>query len=356
MRSGWRPACRRTTDISHTRCCAMCAARTSATARDARPVVQNARRILHNSFLCEVFAELVRHVVYYMNLWTSFFWPNNHIFPQNNLNMQYLEQLGRELKLRNYSRKTIEAYSYCLRDFLAKSIYASSGEFDLNDIKDFLLAKQQEGKSSQTVNLYLNAIKFFYSQTIKLNRPIDLKFAKRSGKLPVVLSRNEIAALIENTKNIKHRVLISLAYGAGLRVSEVVGLKVKDVQIEELTLHLKGAKGSKDRITVFPEKLKDQLKMFMINKDKEDYIFESERSGKLIERTAQKIFENALRKANIPKDATFHSLRHSFATHLLENGVDVRYVQELLGHQNIRTTQLYTKATNPMLKSIKSPL
>ena len=138
-----------------------------------------------------------------------------------------------------------------------------------------------------------------------------------------------------------------MAYGAGLRISEVVNLKIKDVNLEELTIHLKNAKGKKDRITIFPGKIKIDLQNLIAGKNPNDYLFESERGYKLTERTAQKVFENALRQSGIKKEATFHSLRHSFATHLLENGVDVRYVQELLGHQNIRTTRIYTQVTSP---------
>jgi site-specific recombinase XerD len=150
--------------------------------------------------------------------------------------------------------------------------------------------------------------------------------------------------------------MLALAYGAGLRLSEVVNLKVKDLSLDELTIHLKQAKGKKDRITILSEKIKDDLKNYIVGKRADEFVFTSERGGKLSERTLQKIFQTALKKAKIKKPATFHSLRHSFATHLLENGVDVRYVQELLGHANIRTTQVYTKVTNPRLKNIKSPL
>ena len=128
------------------------------------------------------------------------------------------------------------------------------------------------------------------------------------------------------------------------------------MNLAELIIHIKGAKGNKDRITILSEKLVQNIEKLISNKDLNDFVFASEHGGKLTERTAQKIFENALRVTGIKKEATFHSLRHSFATHLLENGVDVRYVQELLGHANIRTTQIYTKVTNPSLKKIKSPL
>ena len=122
------------------------------------------------------------------------------------------------------------------------------------------------------------------------------------------------------------------------------------------TIHIKNAKGQKDRISVLPNKLIGNLKSLISGKMGNDFVFESERGGKLTTRTAQKVFERALKKSGTAKNATFHSLRHSFATHLLENGVDVRYVQELLGHQNIRTTQVYTHVTNPKIKNIKSPL
>ncbi len=227
---------------------------------------------------------------------------------------------------------------------------------DINLIKKYLLEKQKREQSSQTINAHLQAIKYFYREIFKSQIPIDIKFAKTASKLPVVLSRSEIEQIINWIVNSKHKMMISLAYASGLRVSEVINLKIKDINIGELTIHLKGAKGNKDRITIFPEKLVDNITRLSNKKSGNDYLFESERGGKLTERTAQKVFENALRKSGIKKDASFHSLRHSFATHLLENGVDVRFVQELLGHANIRTTQIYTKVTNPSLKKIKSPL
>ena len=129
-----------------------------------------------------------------------------------------------------------------------------------------------------------------------------------------------------------------------------------DIDLNELVIHLKKAKGKKDRITILPEKIRDDLKNFVAGKKTRDFVFASERGGKLSKRSAKKVFKRALNNTKIKKPATFHSLRHSFATHLLENGTDVRYVQELLGHSNIRTTQIYTQVTNPKLKNIKSPL
>ena len=268
---------------------------------------------------------------------------------------EFLIKIKNELKLRNYSPKTIKSYIFCLTDYF-RYIKNISKDPDISLIKKYLLKKQERGKSSQTINLYLQAIKYFYREILKNSVLIDIKFAKTGSKLPIILSRDEIKEILNKIKNFKHKILVSLSYGAGLRISEVVNLKVKDVNLEELTLHLKNAKGKKDRITIFSEKIKQDLNKLIACKENNNYVFESERGGKLNSRTAQKVFKMALKKAKIKKEATFHSLRHSFATHLLENGVDVRYVQELLGHSNIRTTQLYAKVTNPSIENIKSPL
>jgi site-specific recombinase XerD len=268
---------------------------------------------------------------------------------------QVLQKVERELKLRNYSNKTVKAYLFCTKEYL-KYKKADFDQLDEENIKDYLLQMQYDSKSPQTINLHLNAIKYFYRDVLKNNSEINIKFAKRSQKLPVVLSREEIKKIIGPISNLKHRMIISLSYGAGLRISETQNLKVRDIDIAEKTIHIKNAKGRKDRITVLPDKIADDLQKVICYKNYNDLLFESERGGKLSTRTLEKIFQNALNKSGCNKPATFHSLRHSFATHLLENGVDVRYVQELLGHANIRTTQIYTHVTNSNIKNIKSPL
>lgn len=260
-----------------------------------------------------------------------------------------------ELRIRNYSPKTVKSYLYFLREFL---VFRNENP-DQNDetaLKQFLLFLEKNGASAQTRNLCLSAIKFYLRNVIKVASLIEIRTAKRNQSLPVVLSREEIRRMLDVTKNTKHRLMLALAYGAGLRVSEVVSLRVGDLDLDELTIHIKQAKGRKDRISVVPEKLRADLKQLMTGKLHGNFVFESERGGRLTTRTAQKIFEHALARTGITKHATFHSLRHSFATHLLENGVDIRYVQVLLGHDNIRTTQRYTQVTNPKLKSIRSPL
>lgn len=259
-----------------------------------------------------------------------------------------------ELALRNYSPKTIRNYLACLQEYFSKT--PTYHRYNPDDVQRFLLEKQVKGYAPQTIGLYLNAIKFFYGQVLKIAQKIDFRFPKRSQKLPIVLSREEITRIMHALRNKKHRLIVALAYGAGLRVSEVVSLKVRDVDLEQGMIHLKMAKGKKDRLTILPAKLKTDLWRATMEKYPNDFVFESERGGRLTERTAQIVFKRAMRRASILKPATFHSLRHSFATHLLEDGTDIRYVQKLLGHQNIRTTQLYTQVTVHALQKIKSPI
>ena len=266
-----------------------------------------------------------------------------------------LDIVRREMELRNYSGKSIAAYSGVIKDlyrFYNKSLRNLTGE----EIKNYLHQKQQKHLSSQTIALAANAINYLFTQVYKRPDFEKIKHPKRTQKLPEVLSREEIKNILESISNTKHRLLVAVAYGAGLRVSEVVRLKVCDINFNELTVKVRQGKGRKDRLTLLPESLRFDLQKFVSGKNSDDFVFESERGGRLSESTAQKVFYAALEKAGIKKSATFHSLRHSFATHLLENGTDVRYVQELLGHANIRTTQIYTKVTNPAIKNIKSPL
>lgn len=266
-----------------------------------------------------------------------------------------LDKTEKVLRLRNYSPKTRKAYLLYIKEYIKFSKNAGIKNKQ-KATEEFLLDKHKRKQSQQTVNLALNAVKFLYAEVLKDPQRIDLKFAKRNKKLPVVLSRAEIEKIIQATDNPKYKLMISLGYACGMRVSEVVNLHIADLDIDELVVHIKGAKGKKDRISVLPEKLQNDLRNIIAGKSNNDFIFSSNRGGKLTTTSLQKMFRKSLAKAEVSKPATFHSLRHSFATHLLENGTDIRYVQELLGHSNIRTTQIYTQVTNPKLKNIKSPL
>lgn len=266
-----------------------------------------------------------------------------------------IDTTNRIMRLKNYSPKTRKVYLLYIKEYITFSKKRGINGKQ-KAIEDFLLEKHERKQSPQTVNLALNAVKFLYAEVLKDSQKINLKFAKRSKKLPIVLSRTEIEKIITATDNPKYRLMISLGYACGVRVSEVTNLKVADLDIDELVVHIKGAKGKKDRISVLPEKLQNDLRNVIAGKGANEFLFSSNRREKLTTTSLQKMFRKSLSKTDIQKPATFHSLRHSFATHLLENGTDVRYVQELLGHSNIRTTQVYTQVTNPKLKNIKSPL
>lgn len=273
----------------------------------------------------------------------------------------FIADFVRELKIRNYSYKTVQAYLGAIRQF-ADFAGAQFLVLDENLVKDFLLLKKEQNWSPKTSNIALCAIKFFSREILKRPLELNIKFAKRPTKIPTVLAREEIFEIIRTLQNLKHRLIVALAYAAGLRVSEVTNLKVADINLRENIVYIRGAKGGKDRISLFPDKLKDEMCEFITKKKPQDYLFTNNRGnganrgGKLSTRTLQKVFKNAVEKSGVAsQQATFHSLRHSFATHLLENGTNLRFVQELLGHNNIRTTQIYTQVSSAALKQVKSP-
>lgn len=271
------------------------------------------------------------------------------------MRQKLLFELERELKLRNYSNKTVKNYCGYVKDFLEYQRNRGN-KFDVAIVKEFLSYKQNKGLGFESISLNLSAIKFLYRNVLGLANEIKIKTPRKKRHLPVVLSRTEILKIIDSYKNKKYSLMIALAYGSGMRVSEVIRLKVKNVYLDEDVIFVKEGKGGKDRMTIIPQKLKSDLSRIIALRKPDDYVFESERGGKLTERTAQKVFKDGLRKAGVAKNATFHSLRHSFATHLIENGTNIRYVQKLLGHRSIKTTEIYTHVTRSILKDVISPL
>ncbi len=264
-----------------------------------------------------------------------------------------LDRMEQELKLRNYSFQTRKAYLSCVRTYLTQKLDFS---FDALHLKKFLTKKLEAGLSPSTSNLYLHSIRFFYQEILQITTPIDIRFARKTLKLPTVFSREEIQLILNTVKNSKHLCLLALAYGAGLRVSELSHLQVRDLDFARNLIWIRHGKGAKDRATLLPEKLTASLHEFSSQKHSHDFVFESSRGTALTTRSLQKIFQLALKRSGIKKMASFHSLRHSFATHCLENGTDIRYIQALLGHNNIRTTQRYTQVSNHSILNIKSPL
>ncbi|MBU2576201.1 MAG: tyrosine-type recombinase/integrase [Nanoarchaeota archaeon] len=260
-----------------------------------------------------------------------------------------LEKLKEELKIRNYARKTIKSYLYSVSKFLD---YSESKGINLEVVKEYTL-KRLEGQNPSSVAKDLFAIKFFFENV--LNQDLVLPTIKRNKPLPDILTIGEIKQLIDNTLNIKHILIIKILYGCGLRVSEIINLKKEDVNFEEGLIHVKMAKGRKDRFVKIPNSVIEDLENFM-KISGGVYLFGSNRGGKLTDSTIQAIMKNSAKKAGIKKRVYPHLLRHSFATHLLEQGTDLRVIQKLLGHSDIKTTQIYTHISQASIQNVKSPL
>ncbi len=267
-----------------------------------------------------------------------------------------LRKLDTELKLRGFSKQTSKMYLFYNRKFL-EYIKKSPEDINDDDIKEFLAYKKSDHSlSSASIALIKASLKFFYTDMLGKNLSL-IKTPKASKKLPVVLSRGEIKDLLDNTGNLKHRILIELLYSTGLRLSECISLKHQDIDLKEGIGWVRMGKGGKDRIFIISEKFRKDITEYMEKKgsDGKGYVF-SVNGNKMSPRSVQHARKNAVRRAGIEKDVHVHTLRHSFATHLLENGVDIRKIQKLLGHSNLQTTQIYTQVSSEEIKKIKSPL
>jgi len=260
-----------------------------------------------------------------------------------------LVKLKQELKVRNFSRKTIKSYMFHVENFLK---YAYGKGLNEDTVRDYI-RNQLETCNPSSVSLKLSAIKFFFENV--LNQDLNLPTIKKNKTLPEILTIGEMRNLIGSTQNTKHKLIIKMLYGCGLRVGEIINLKKDDLNFKEGLIHIHLAKGKKDRFVRVPESIVVELKNF-IEENNSDVLFESNRGGKLTTKTVQLVLKNSAKKAGIKKRVYPHLLRHSFATHLLESGTDLRVIQKLLGHSDIKTTQIYTHISQASIKNIKSPL
>jgi len=273
-----------------------------------------------------------------------------------NFNEDLLNKATIELKLRGSSQKTIKTYSFFINKYFEYlNQKSATKELSSDTARAFLAHLINERQISiKSMVLAKAALKFLFEDVLK--NPIDLpKRIQIPKSLPVVLTKEEVQKLLGALKNPKHVLLLELLYSSGMRVSEVVNLKVKDFELDAGIGWIRSGKGAKDRFFIIPEKLKPKLSEFFKDKKPEDYVFNGA-NEKYSVRTVQAIVSKAAKLANINKKISPHTLRHSFATHLLEAGVDIRKIQELLGHADLSTTQIYTKVSAKELKKIKSPL
>ncbi len=260
-------------------------------------------------------------------------------------------KLNERMKLHGFTDATIKTYNQAIKQFLA-FCEKSSLNLTKNAVKYYLLSLNKE---RNTARLYYSALRFFFKEV--LNNPFSLEeipVKKRPKKLPEVLTKEEVKKLIDFINNDKHKLIVKMLYSSGLRLSELINLKRKDIDVEERIIHVKGGKGIKDCKTIIGESLLlDLLKYYSTNDFKTDYVFEGRR-GKYSKKSVQAILKKAGKA--IGKRVTPHMLRHSFATHLLEQGTSLRTIQELLGHSSVRTTQVYAKISSNKLKEIPNPL
>lgn len=267
-----------------------------------------------------------------------------------------LEKLKTELKIRGFTDATIKNYLIHNKRFL-DFIKKKPENVDGVDIKKYLayLISDKNLKPA-SVNLALSSLRFFYEQVLKQKIFVDIKPPKIEKKLPVVLSKDEVKRLLGVCVNPKHNLLIKLLYSSGLRVSEAVKMKFDDLDLDEKMGRVISGKGKKDRLIILSNDLIESIKKYLeVRKKTSEYLFPSSHSHITI-RMAQKIVQKNGLKAGIKKRVFCHALRSSFATHLLESGVDIRYIQSLLGHNSISTTERYTLVSTKELKKIISPL
>lgn len=258
-------------------------------------------------------------------------------------------KLERELKVRNYSKKTIKGYLHSVNNFLK---FSKGKGLNKNTAKEYICF-YLEKKNPSTINKDKFAIKFFFENV--LHERLSLPSIKKNKTLPEILTIEEVRSLINNTANIKHKLIIKLLYGCGFRVSEIIGLEKEDLDFEGGLIHVKLAKGKKDRFVKIPESIKEELNNYS-KLGTSKILFPSNRGGGLTSSDIQSVLKNSAKKAKIKKRVYPHLLRHSFATHLLEAGTDLRIIQKLLGHSSVKTTQIYTQISQASIKKVESPL
>jgi integrase/recombinase XerD len=268
------------------------------------------------------------------------------------------DEMLQKLETMRYSPQTIAAYKQLMEEFIN---YFPTKNIDVITEPEIVayiryLVKDR-GISASYQNQAINAIKFYYEKVkggarkfYQLERPL------KEQKLPTVLSVEEVQAMIKATTNLKHKTLIMVCYSAGLRLSEILNLRLSDVDSDRMQISVKGGKGKKDRYTLLSEKLLPLLREYFKAYRPKEYLFEGAVGNQYSASSMQAVVADALRKANVTKHASVHTLRHSFATHLLEAGTDLRYIQSLLGHGSSKTTEIYTHVTSKALVGIRSPL
>lgn len=257
---------------------------------------------------------------------------------------ELIDKYSKFLRLKNYSSRTEKTYLHHLNlflDYVSSSKTTEINEKVLLDYFDHL--KLTKNFSYSSMKQAVASVRFLFLDVLKKKIHFDFYIKmKKPDTLPNILSVEEIKKIINSIANIKHRAIISTIYSCGLRISEAINLRVQEVDSSSMTIKIVNAKGKSDRIVMLSEKLLVSLREYFKEYKPKVYLFEGQDGGKYSARSIQQIFKNACRKARIKKKVSVHTLRHSFASHLLDNGTDIRFIQALLGHKHLSTTQIYT--------------
>ena len=273
-------------------------------------------------------------------------------------NMNAIIDFVKILELKRYSKNTVACYQSHIKlaklHFSDKPLKIISNQ-DLFEFIYYLVNTKKISASYQWQ--IIGALKLFYKEIYGRNIPFEYLRVKRlEKKSPVVFGKQEIRWIIECITNLKHKAIISLLYGSGLRIGELLNLKKADIDSERMLVHVRGGKGKKDRYTVLSNQVLEILREYYQDYNPQEYIFEGRNHRKYSNVSAGQVFKRTLKKARVSKHATLQTLRHSFATHLLEDGIGINHIQKLLGHNNINSTLIYTQIAKDALFKIKSPL
>ncbi|BDD12581.1 integrase (plasmid) [Fulvitalea axinellae] len=268
------------------------------------------------------------------------------------------EEMKEKLRVKRYSESTVRTYTSMFSEFLSYHYAHSPEEITADQIKAYmrhLVAEREVSESYQ--NQMINAIKFFYEKVLGGQRRTYFVERPRSGRnLPTVLSQTEMSALLKGIPNVKHKTIVTVIYSCGLRISELISMKVSDIDYGSRRILLKQAKGKKDRYVPLAERTELMVRAYLKRYNPEEYLFEGPSGGQYSPSSVRKFLKRYSKAVGIKKNVCPHTLRHSCATHLLENGVDLRYIQHLLGQNDSKTTEVYTHITEMGLNNIKNPL
>lgn len=260
-----------------------------------------------------------------------------------------------------YSLNTIHTYHYFLLRYInayKRVSIETIGEFGQEKINDYhRIMKEDKNYSTTTINQSVNAIKLYYLKVLKRDMVFEeVERPKREKTLPKVWSADEVQRIMSCVDNIKHKALLSLIYGGGMRIGEALSLKVHDINSKTMRVRINQAKGKKDRYTLLGHNSLKLLREYVKEFNPGEYLFEGQFGGKYSSSSIGKVLDKAIKKSGVAKRGGLHVLRHSFATHMLESGTDIRYIQDLLGHYSSTTTEIYTHVSNKYLDNLKSPM